>query len=864
MEERMVKRRSLFATLTQGVLLIASLALLASLGLLVVLERSGYRHTDGAYCHDSLALQIGAVATIFSLATLFAWLGTRRNTAKARANTDALLRFFANADTAAADIDPEDMAFVEFEQITRAAMTMVAARDQTRQALEASEQRFRTLVEVNRFAIMELDTQGHIRYANPAASQILGYPREQLTGMRVSDLLPADEAETLQADLARFVAEQPEPTTYLNHNRTGDGRWIDVQIDWNYLRDASGAVIGFVSISNDVTAYQLSQRLLDGRNAVLEMLARGAPLADMLRAIVDYSQGILRDAWISIHLLDPERAVLHSAISRRLPKSYLDAVEGVPIGPNVGSCGHAAHSGVRTITTDIRTDRKWDGYRDLVLQLGLLACWSEPIRGREGQILGTFAIYLEQTGAPERHHLQLIQSAAELAGIVIEHQQDAAARRTAEREIQHLAFHDSLTNLPNRALFRETLRHALARFQRQGRGFALHMLDLDHFKDINDSLGHPVGDRLLCAVAERMRGLLRASDMLARLGGDEFALLQEDIQSREDANLLATKIIDALQQDFRIDQHRLRINTSIGILLAERDDTNVDEMIGRADAALYQAKAAGRGTLAFFAADLAARIEQERDILNALAEALGQERICFAYQPQFSLHDQRLVGVEALMRWEHPTRGLLAPGDFFDIASKRGLLRELSNTAIEQACWQARAWSDAGLVFGRIAVNLCAQQLNHPQLLPETRRLLDTTGADPRQLSFELSESLLGQADEPVLRALRALADLGFEFAIDDFGTGFSSLRHLNDLPVTKLKLDSSLIQHLPEQRDATEIIKAAIALGKALNFVILAEGVETQAQADFLCEHGCDQAQGFLFSHPESAERITRDWLRA
>lgn len=742
--------------------------------------------------------------------------------------------------------------------------TAAAQPHQAREAREASEQRFRTLVEVNRLAIMELDAQGVIRYANPAASQMLGYSHAQLTGMQVTDLLPPDEAETLRADLARFVTEQPEPTTYINRNRTGDGRWIDVRINWNYLRDATGAVIGFVSISHDVTAYRLSQRLLDGRNAVLELLARGAPLPKMLGAIVDYSQDILREAWIAIHLADLERGVLHSAISRRLPASYLKAVEGVRIGPNVGSCGHAAHSATRTITTDIRADRKWDGFRELVLPLGLLACWSEPIRGQNGQVLGTFAIYLEQTGAPDQHHLRLIQSAAELAAIVIEHQRDADARRKAEREIQHLAFHDSLTDLPNRALFRETLRHALAGFQRQGRGFALHMLDLDHFKDINDSLGHPIGDRLLCAVGERIRELLRASDMLARLGGDEFALLQEGIQGREDATRLATKIIEALRQDFLVDQHRLRINTSIGILIAAREDTNVDEMIGRADAALYQAKAAGRGTLAFFEPNLAARIEQERDILNALAEALHQERICFAYQPQLSLDDQRLVGVEALMRWKHPSRGLLKPADFFDIASKRGLLRDLSNTAIEHACRQARAWSDAGLDFGRIAVNLCMQQLNHPHFVTETRRMLDAAGVDPRQLSFELTESLLGAAEEPARRALRELATLGLEFAIDDFGTGFSSLRHLSDLPVTKLKLDSSLIHHLPQQRDAGEIVKAAIALGKSLNFQILAEGVETQAQADFLRAHGCDLAQGFLFSHPEPAEHIARDWLRA
>ncbi|MBK5970710.1 MULTISPECIES: sensor domain-containing protein [Thiorhodovibrio] len=856
----------------------------------------------------------------------------------------------------------------------------------------ANEQRFRTLVEVNQVAIMELDTQGRFRYANPAACRMLGYTHERLVQMEVADLLPAEEAEQLHRDMAYFVAEQPEPFTYTNHNRTGDGRWIEVQVDWNYLRDDSGAVIGFVSISSDITAFRLSQRLLDGRNAVLEQLARGAPLEEMLRAIVDYSQDIMRDAWISIHLLDAECGQLHSAISSRLPSSYLQAVEGVRIGPNVGSCGHAAFTGERTIASDLRSDPKWDGYRDLVLPLGLLACWSEPILGRDGQVLGTFAIYLPDARAPEPADLQLIASAAELASIVIEHQEDANARkvaeeraqlllnstvegifgidlderisfanpstarllggsaealttadligrdphalfhyanaageplprsecrmlraareacqqhvsdevfwrldgsafpveywampvyhdgrvtgavvtfhdiserRRAEREIEHLAFHDPLTGLPNRALFRETLSHAHANFLRQGRPFALHMLDLDHFKDVNDTLGHPVGDQLLCAVGARITDLLRASDTLARLGGDEFALLQENIQTSDDAARLASKIIEALNQEFHIDQHPLRINTSIGILIASRDDSNVDEMIGRADAALYRAKAAGRGTLAFFESELARHLQQEMEIVNALSEALQQERIQVYYQPQFNLADASLVGIEALMRWDHPTRGMLKPAEFFAVADKRGLLRDLANAAMMQACKQAGAWRDAGLDYNQIAVNLCARQLNHPHFVTDTKRILETTGVAPESLTLELTESLLSQADDHAQQKLRELAELGVQFAVDDFGSGFSSLRHLSDLPVAKLKLDRSLVTSLPEQRDAAEIVKASIALGKALNFTILAEGVETPSQAEFLHAHGCDQAQGFFYAVPAAASTIEKDWLR-
>ncbi|MBK1718184.1 EAL domain-containing protein [Thiocystis violacea] len=919
----------------------------------------------------------GFFATIVAFASFFA----HRLAHRTHANTLAFVRYFEQAAEADADIDPAGMAFSEFRTIAQAATAMIRKRRQAEQALRVSEARFRTLVEVSQHYIQEIDTQGRIQYANPASRTLLGLTLDELIGRNLAELLPEEEREDLLRDLQTFAIEQPAPRTYYNRNITGDGRLIDVEVEWNYKRDEDGRVIGFVSIAKDITAYRRARLLLDGRNRVLEMLARGRPLTDKLLAIVDYIERIAPHALCSIHLLDRDSQTLHTAATRRLPEHYTQAVEGVRVGQGVGSCGTSAVTGQHVIVADVLTHPYWSDYRELMLQTELRACWSQPIVGHDGQVLGTFAIYATQPAEPEQADLELIESAAELAAIVIEHDRaevairqaeeqvrlllesstegifgldlagnitfinpaaaallgfesealighpahplihhsrtdgtplppeecamlsaarrdenrhvvnevlwrkdgsrlpveywatpirrdqriegsvvtfhDISARQRAEAEIQHLAFHDSLTGLPNRLLFKEELHQALAGLRREGQRFALHMLDLDHFKDVNDSLGHPVGDELLRAVADRLGSIIRGTDILARFGGDEFALLQGRIQEIADAGLLADKIVEGLGREFQLKGLRIGINTSIGIVIADHDDQDVDELITRADVALYKAKEAGRGTHAFFEDSMTQQLKREMELSRELAQAIQHQELFLEYQPQFDLNQGHLVGMEALVRWRHPRDGVRPPGDFLPVAEKRGLIRGLSDWVLTEACRQGQRWTARGLDFGRIAVNLCAQQVGDAAFGDNILDVLKRTGARPEHLELEFTETVLIEADARTQSDIVRLSELGIQFAIDDFGTGFSSLQYLRKFRTDKIKIDREFIQDVVHDAGDAEIVKATIALGTALGLITTAEGVETEDQAEFLRRHGCHHVQGYLYARPLPAGEI-------
>lgn len=902
---------------------------------------------------------------------------------QARLGTQACVDYLERAIDTEVDIDPAHLRFRELQTIAQAASAMVERRRQAEQALRESEQRFRTLVEVSQYYIQELDVAGCIQYANPASSHLLGLEPEALIGRNVSLLLPEEDRAALLNDLHRFATEQPTPFTYHNRNLTADGRIIDVEVEWNYKHDKSGQVIGFVSISKDVTEYRRARLLLNGRNRVLEMLARGQPLRDMLMAIVAYIEEIAPHAICSIHLLDPDAQTLSTAATLRLPEFYTRAVEGVRVGLGVGSCGTAAVTGRRVVVADVLSHPDWSAYRDLMLQTSLRACWSQPIIGHAGQVLGTFAIYATRVMNPSGLDIEMIESAAELAAILIEHDRaenatrqaeekarlllesttegifgldlegrvtfinpaaavmlgyapealvgqpihplihhsqadgtplpsercsilatltqgrdchaanevlwrrdgscfpaeywatpvrrdhriegavitfhDISARQRAEAEIQHLAFHDSLTGLPNRLLFKEELGQALAGLRRDGKRFALHMLDLDHFKDVNDTLGHPVGDELLRAVTERLTRITRGTDILARFGGDEFALLQVRIGEISDAAALASKIIESLEQEFLIGDNRISINTSIGILIADQNCQDVDELITRADVALYKAKEAGRGTHAFFEDSMTQQLRREMEITRELTQAIQRDELFLEYQPQFDLGSGRLVGMEALVRWRHPREGVRQPGAFLPVAEKRGLIRPLSDWVLNAVCRRIRDWSDRGLEFGRVAVNLCAQQVGDPDFGDNILAVLERNGAHPEHLELEFTETVLIAADARTQADIVRLSELGIHFAIDDFGTGFSSMQYLRKFRTDKIKIDREFIQDVAHDPGDAEIVKATIALGTALGLITIAEGVETEEQAEFLRRHGCRQVQGYLYGRPQPPEDIER-----
>ena len=434
---------------------------------------------------------------------------------------------------------------------------------------------------------------------------------------------------------------------------------------------------------------------------------------------------------------------------------------------------------------------------------------------------------------------------------------DITARKQTEKEIQHLAFHDSLTGLPNRLLFSETLDQVLADYRRDGLPFALHLLDLDHFKEVNDNLGHPVGDQLLKAVAERVSGLLRGSDLFARLGGDEFALIQKGVEDPAEASVLASKIVSAVDEVFALPQDEIHTSVSIGVMIPQSADDDSTRLMSSVDVAMYKAKEAGRGTYAFYEDAMTDQLQREMQMCDQLRRAASEGELFLIYQPQFELASGRLAGLEALLRWRHPELGVILPAAFLPVAERRGLIRRLSVFALEQSCRQARDWLDRGVPFGQIAVNLCPSQVNAGNFYEVVVDTVESFGIEPSNIAFEFTESTLMQSTGPVRESINRLAEQGFEFSIDDFGTGFSSFTYLRTFHADKLKISPDFIRSLAEDPSDASIVEAIVGLGKSLGLTTIAEGVETREQAELLSGFGCDQAQGFLYAEPQSADDI-------
>ena len=439
---------------------------------------------------------------------------------------------------------------------------------------------------------------------------------------------------------------------------------------------------------------------------------------------------------------------------------------------------------------------------------------------------------------------------------------DISAMKNSEHELAHLAHHDPLTDLPNRLLFTDRAEQALASAQVHKRGCALLLMDLDHFKIINDSLGHNVGDQLLKLVAERLSGLFGPGVTLARLGGDEFAVLAESCPQVVQAAALAQRMLNAMKDPFIFDGNQLFISASIGISLFPSDALSAEQLLRNADSALFKAKSAGREGYALYTEELTAHAQHRVEIAGELRRALDQHELRVYYQPVHDLHDSRLVGVEALVRWQHPERGLVPPGEFIPIAERTGLIADIDAWVMDQACRQMCQWLADGAPLSFIAINVSSRLFARRELYEQVAQVLHTTGLDPAFLELEVTESAVMDDPEVALEQLHRLRELGLRLAIDDFGTGYSSLLRLKRLPVQKLKIDQGFVAGLPWDEDDAAIVRVVIALAKSMGMQVHAEGIEQVEQARFLLDQECDMGQGYWFGRPMPAQEI--DWTRA
>ncbi|MEJ1366105.1 MAG: EAL domain-containing protein [Candidatus Sedimenticola sp. (ex Thyasira tokunagai)] len=434
---------------------------------------------------------------------------------------------------------------------------------------------------------------------------------------------------------------------------------------------------------------------------------------------------------------------------------------------------------------------------------------------------------------------------------------DITERKMSEERIRHLAHYDALTDLPNRLLFNARCEHALTRARRDGHQVAVLFMDLDRFKHINDSLGHPVGDALLKAVAERLTTVLREQDTVGRLGGDEFAVVVDEIGHPDDAALIAGKLLSVLNEPIKIGTYELHISTSVGISIFPDDAEDVPSLLKNADAAMYRAKDLGRSNYQYYTAELTEAAFDRIQLEGQLKLALEREQLYLHYQPQYSLTSGELTGCEALVRWQHPELGNIPPDKFIPLAEETGIIQALGQWVLVTACRQMKTWRDDGLEAGRIAVNLSGAQVQRDKIVEVVKLALEETGLDAQHLELEVTESFVMGYAEQAVSVLEGLENLGINLAIDDFGTGYSSLSYLKRLPFHKLKIDRSFVRDVPQDTNDEAIVRAVIALGNSMQLKVIAEGAETKGQIDFLKKEGCHEVQGYFLSRPLPANEV-------
>ena len=616
------------------------------------------------------------------------------------------------------------------------------------------------------------------------------------------------------------------------------------------LFDDHGRVTGMAGATLDITSRKQEEQLERDRSLVLEQVAQNRPLAEILTRISCMLEIQIPGSRSSILLLRDRR--LWTGAAPHLPKEYSDWLNGQSIGPEMGSCGSACFNGQTVITEDIVTDHLWDGYRENALQHGLRACWSMPIPSNRGDVLGSFAVYRDQPSMPSARDLEFMSMSTRLAAVAIEHQ-------LLTDQLSYQAQHDALSGLPNRLLFQDRLNQALAQAERKKSQVAVLYMDLDHFKNINDMLGHSSGDTLLRQAASRLQTCIRKTDTLARLGGDEFTVVLSELHDPQDAMRVANKLVETMRAPFHVDQHELFVTLSLGISIYPDDGLDSDTLMANADAAMYRAKETGRDSFQWFAAEMNTLAKERVSMDGQLRQALRLGQLSLHYQPHCGA-DGEIHGFEALMRWNHPTLGMVSPARFIPLAEASGLIVQLGEWALRTACAQMVAWHHSGHPNLRIAVNVSAVQFKRSDWVETVRRALHDTQLAPEALELEITESLLLHSVSETSSNLFELRDLGVGIAIDDFGTGYSCLAYLHKLPVTTLKIDQAFVreiglQSLPGQEEAP-IIRTIIALARNLGIAVVAEGVETHAQRELLLSLGCERLQGFLLHRPMTAKQ--------
>ncbi len=606
----------------------------------------------------------------------------------------------------------------------------------------------------------------------------------------------------------------------------------------------------------------LPSELLLGQNRILNLVARGIHLDQVLTEFCHVLEYSIPDARCCVMLFNPADTTLVVGAAPSLPVEFRNSINGLTVGSAPGACSAAAHRNEIVITPSMATDPEWEGLRQKVLESKLAACWSAPIRGvrwaadqrerDEVWVLGTVAFYYDGPRSPTTRELRVLEMTSALASLAIN------TARTHEK-LGRQGLYDSVTGLPNRKVFTEKLKESLDPVTPHDDKLAVLLLDLDHFKEVNDTFGYAVGDFLLRSVAERLVAYRRPSDMLARFGDDEFVFLVGEISRNDDIKEISKQILSAVAEPYDFSGQQLAVSASLGASLYPWDGEDAQTLLRNAENALYAAKQQGRNRFRLYAPTMGGYAFEKLQLKMALGYAVENQELEVLYQPKVRSEDGAIVGAEALIYWNHPGEGQLSPGRFIPLAEDSGLILPIGDFVLKTACSQVESWRRAGLDHMSVAVNISAIQFRERSFVEKIGAILERTGLAPQALELEITETIAMTEVEQTMRRMTELEQLGVRIAIDDFGTGYSSLAYLKRFPIHTLKIDKSFILKLPADKENLAIVKAVIALATNLGLDIVAEGVETAEQASVLKQHGCELLQGFHFSRPVSADEFYR-----
>ncbi|PWC88871.1 oxidoreductase [Azospirillum sp. TSH100] len=705
-------------------------------------------------------------------------------------------------------------------------------------------------------ALVWMSADGTIVGANPGFARLAGVPLEALVGRSLSGLLDLGGRDWQAVWDGARGDHLPPGTGSLRVPRRDP---VPVDLRWQHLTDGDDVLL--LCEMRDFDERERAEAVARLQQNVLELVAAGRSLKQVLDFLCRQVEACAPEVACSVMLRDDENR-MRVAAAPSLPAVYASAIDGLAIGPDVGCCGSAMSRGEAVMSVDIAEDPRWAPYREVPLANGLAACWSNPIKGRDARMLGSFALYYREPRSAAPFHRRLVEACVHLCALAIEHDR-------ARAEINRLAYFDTLTGLPNRQLLADRATAALALAGRTRQPVTLMFLDIDRFKTVNDSLGHAVGDQLLVEVATRLKQLFIEGDTLARLGGDEFVALLPGCDAAH-ASLLAERVLATLSVPMTVADLTLTPTASIGIAVHPNDGMDFDTLLRQADAAMYRAKQAGRNRCHFFRRDMNEQAVRRLEMEAALREALDrQEAGCpdgdapfeLYYQPQVRLKPNCLYRVEALIRWTHPRWGAVSPVEFVPLAEECGLIDRLDSWVLQTAVAQLGCWRATGVPVPGMAVNVSAVRFARGDLPDQVRAALATNGIPANDLTLEITERLMMTEEVGVHDALDALHALGVTLSIDDFGTGYSSLSYLKRFPVGELKIDRSFVKELDIDAANRPLVRAIIQIGESLGLTVVAEGVEREAQHRMLEAEGCAIGQGYLFARPMPAAALA-DWL--